>query len=246
MPRVRIWALESDHDAEAIRCLAYKLVTYLNLDGLSIQSSGRSAVPKSGSRRDSSSDSLKIAVQNYLEEDACVIFVIDSDSPMSKHQRNLEYDSLLSRVHRVLEDQSLTGRVFFSEAVHELESWLLVDCLGIVCYFASKREQYKTDCRDKVSKNKNLMRIASKNQKGDTQLIVEAEIGGKGPKEYLMKFSEEILLGLNPRMPQRNVRKNRYKENQVPEAAEHVVIDGQTLSRNKSLQVLGSVLKRFK
>ena len=32
MPTVRIWTLESDYDAEAAKCLANKLVTYLQLE----------------------------------------------------------------------------------------------------------------------------------------------------------------------------------------------------------------------
>ena len=246
MPRVRIWALESDHDAEAVKCLAYKLATYLNLNNLSIQSSGRSAIPKPRSSDRSSSDRLKKAVQNYLKEDACVIFIIDSDSPVSRHQRRLQSNSLFNQIQRVLGDRSLKDRVFLSSAVQELESWLLVDCLGIFCCFASKRQRYSNECREKVAQNNSLMQIVRKNQKGDTQLVVEAEIGGRGAKEYLVEFSEHILLGLNPNMPRKNVRADRYKEKMSPAIAKHVVINRQTLSRNNSLQNLGNLLDKFK
>ena len=82
-------------------------------------------------------------------------------------------------------------------------------------------------------------------QKGDTEKIVEPESGGKGAKEYLKFFSEEILLKLNPEMPQRNVKNERYREAMSPEVAEHVVIDGETLKRNNSLRKLGDVLTQF-
>ena len=39
MPTVRIWTVESDHDRDAVKCLANKLATYLRLDNLSIRSS---------------------------------------------------------------------------------------------------------------------------------------------------------------------------------------------------------------
>ena len=246
MLKVRIWALESNHDAETVKCLAHKLVTYHKLEGVSIQSSGKSAIPKPRGNDSSSSDRLKKAVQNYLREDACVIFVIDSDSPMSRHQRRLESNSLINHVYKVLGDRRLKGRVFLTQAVHELESWLLVDCLGIFCHFANQRRQFRNECREKVSQDKTLMRIVRKNQKGDTQQIVEAEIGGKGPKEYLVRFSEDILLGLNSNMRQRNVRAKRYKENMAPAIAKHVVINRSTLSCNSSLQELGNLLGKIK
>lgn len=245
MRKVRVWALESDFDAEAVNCMANKLVKYFSLDSISIQSAGKSAIAAASSARASSGDSLRTAVQNYLMEDACVIFVIDSDGPMSRHQRALEPNSLFNQIQRVLEDDRLRGRVFLSMAVQEVESWVLVDCLGIFCYFASDRKRFRTECRRKVTQNRPLMRIVTRNQKGDTENIVEAEIGGKGPKEYLKEYSEEILLGLNPSMPRKNVEESKYKEKLLPGIAKFVVIDGQTLNRNRSLRKLGSLLRRF-
>ena len=83
MPTIRIWTLESENDAKAVKCLANKLVTHLQLGNISIQTSGPKAVPRRNKRGASPSDILGMAVQNYLRQDACVIFVIDSDGPMS-------------------------------------------------------------------------------------------------------------------------------------------------------------------
>ena len=47
MPTLTIWTLESDYDAAAVKCLANKLVTYLQLGNLSIQSAGKKATPSS-------------------------------------------------------------------------------------------------------------------------------------------------------------------------------------------------------
>ena len=69
-------------------------------------------------------------------------------------------------------------------------------------------------------------------QKGDTEKIVEPESGGKGAKEYLEEFSEQILLKLNPNMRRKNVENERYREAMSPKVAEHVVIDRETLKRN--------------
>ncbi len=244
MPTIRIWTLESENDAKAVECLANKLVTHLQLGNISIQR-GPKAVPKRNRRGASSSDTLRMAVQNYLKQDACVIFVIDSDGPMSGHQRQQEPNSLINQITRIVKDRRFTGKVFLAQAVQELEAWLLIDCLGIFCYFASKVAQYRENCRDRVSKNRSFMRLVSRYQKGDTEKIVEAEIGGRGAKEYLIELSEKILLALNPNLPHRNIRRQQYREHMSPEVAEHVLIDQRTLSRNNSLLELGTVLAKF-
>jgi len=74
------------------------------------------------------------------------------------------------------------------------------------------------------------------------RVSVEAVAGGSGPKEYLIDFSEQILLGLNPNMPQKNIKRERYSEAMAPDIAEHIVINGQTLGRNGSLRRLGNYL----
>ena len=245
MTTIRIWTLESDHDAEAVRCLARKLVTYLELSNISIQSSGRSAIPRRSRIGAPLSNRLKLATQNYLREEACVIFVIDQDSPMSLHQRRQEPNSLINQIKAIMNDSNFEGKVFLAQAVQELEAWLLIDCLGIFCYFVSKCRHYRENCRDKVPTNQSFMRLVQHYQKGNTENIVEAEIGGRGAKEFLTAFSEKILLNLNPNMPRRNVRRERYREAVSPEVAQHVVVDGQTLQRNNSLRKLGEMLAQF-
>ena len=165
---------------------------------------------------------------------------------MSTYQRRREPNSLINQIEQVTKDSHFAGKVFLAQAVHELEAWLLIDCLGIFCYFASKRAQYGEDCRDKVPANQSFARLVNHYQKGDTEKIVEAEIGGRGAKEYLSKFSEQILLKLNPNMPQKNINRQRYREKMSPEVAEHVVINRQTLRRNNSLRKLGNLLVQFK
>ena len=246
MPTIRIWTLESENDAKAVKCLANKLVTHLQLANLSIQTSGPNAVPKKNKKGAPPSDILRMAVHNYLRQDDCVIFVIDSDGPMSSHQRRQEPNSLINQITRVVQDRRLTDKVFLVQAVQELEAWLLIDCLGIFCYFASKVARYRENCRDRVSENRPFTQLVRRYQKGNTEYIVEAEIGGRGVKEYLIEFSEKILLVLNPNMPHRNIDRQRYRENMSPEVAEHVLIDQQTLGRNNSLRKLGNLLNQFR
>ena len=245
MPTVRVWTLESDNDARAVGRLANKLVTHLRLRNISIQESGRQAVPKRNKKGAPSSDILRMAVRNYLKQDTCVIFVIDSDSPMSTHQRQQEPNSLINQVTRIIKDSRFTGKVFLARAVQEVEAWLLVDCLGIFCYFASKVVRGRRISRGDVLEKQSFARLVNRYQKGDTEKIVEAEIGGSGAKEYLVEFSEKILRELNPNMPPKNIKRQQYKEHMSPEVAEQVVIDRRTLKRNNSLRKLGDLFAQF-
>ena len=148
MTAIRIWALESDHDAKVVKCLANKLKSYLQLGDLRIESSGastlseiqarvRKSLPRRARRNVTSDAPLKRATHDYLKDEACVIFVIDQDSPKSLNQRRQEPNSLINQIEAVINEPSLDGKVFLALAVQELEAWLLIDCLGILCYFAS-------------------------------------------------------------------------------------------------------------
>ena len=188
MPTIRIWALESDNDAKVTRCLANKLVMHLQLGSVSIQTVEGQRFLKNRRVRGTPGDKLRKAVQNFIDQDEYVIFVIDSDSPMSLYQRRQEPNSLINQIERIVGDHSFAGRVFFAPAVQELEAWLLIDCLGIFCYFASRYSQYRDNCRHKVSANQSFGRLLRHYQKGDTERIVETEVGGKGPQRILERI----------------------------------------------------------
>ena len=229
MPRIRIWTLESTNDAKVVKHLTDKLVTHLRLGNLSIQTVGGTESLMYNKKGQSLNDRLRRTIQQYLKKDDYVIFVIDNDSPMSLHQRRQEPNSLINQIRRIVGDRSFAGKVFFAPAVQELEAWLLIDCLGIFCYFASRRAQYRNNCRDKVLANQSFVRLLRRYQKGNTEHIVETEVGGNGPKEYLEDFSEQVLRTLNPNIPQKNINRNRYHERVSPDVAKYIVIDRETL-----------------
>ena len=235
MPNIRIWTLESDNDAKTVKRLAHKLLEYMQLGSMSIDTTGRLKPPTQ----------LREAIQNYLKDEDCVILVIDRDGPMTHHERLQQPNSHINQIKRIVNDRRFAGKVFLIEAVRELEAWLLIDCLGIFCYFATKRAQFRDNCRDKVSTNRPLKRLIDHYQKGNTENIVEPVSGGKGAKEHLIEFSEKILLALNPNMPPRNVDREKYRETRSSEVAEHIVIDKETLQRNNSLKKLGDVIALF-
>ena len=235
MPSIRIWTLESDNDAKAVGCLAKKLTTFMKLGQIPIYTAGKRKP----------SINLEKAVQNYLKRDDCLIIILDQDGPMTHHKQQQNSNSLINQIKRIVNDRRFADKVFLVEAIQELEAWLLIDCIGIFCYFATKRAQFRDDCRSKVSTDPSLKRLVDHHQKGNTETIVEAEIGGKGAKEHLIEFSEKILLALNPNMPLKNVDREKYRETRSSEVAEHIVIDKETLQRNNSLKKLGDVIAKF-
>ena len=133
MPTVRIWTLEPDHDAEAIKHLANRLVTDLQLGNLSIQTIDQKAFLKYRRGNDSLTDTLTLAVQHCLQKDDCVIFVVDPSPPIPIHQRQEKSDSLIHHIEQIVDDDRFAGRVFLAQGVHELKAWLSVVCksLGI-------------------------------------------------------------------------------------------------------------------
>ena len=164
---------------------------------------------------------------------------------MSTYQRQQEPNSLVNQVSHVLRDRLFEGKVFLVRAVQELEAWLLIDCLGVFCNFARKVSQYNRNTRDRILSNQTFVRVIRKYQKGDTQKIVESVIGGNGAKEYLVRFSKNILQSINPKMPLRSINRGQFREKMSPEVAEHVHIDHITLGRNDSLRELGSLLAKI-
>ena len=235
MPSIRIWTLESDNDAKAVKCLANKLKEYLKLETMSIDTTGRLKPPAR----------LRDAIRNLLEDEDCVILIIDRDGPIAHHERLQQPNSLINQIKQIVNDPNFADKVFLVEAIQELEAWLLIDCLGIFCYYATKRAQFRENCRSKVSANRPFKRLVDRYQKGNTENIVEAEQGGRGAKEYLTEFSERVLRELNPNLTQRNIDREKYQETRSPEVAEHIEINKETLRRNNSLKKLGDVLAQF-
>ena len=124
MPTVRIWSLEPDYDAEAIKRLADELLTHLRIGNLSIKASDRNALPRRTRNREASSNTLRKALQHYLEQDDCVIFVTNQNGSILEYEPQEEANSRINQIEAIINDSSLTGRVFFTRATQELEASL--------------------------------------------------------------------------------------------------------------------------
>lgn len=234
MPLATIWAIESDFDRDVSKCLAHKLIIHLGIE-LDIRVVGKKAFSDIAKRNKINPNALEEAVRNYLMESDCLIFVLDSDSPIRLQRRRQDENSAISQIERVRD--KFGEQVYLALAAHELETWLLVDCLGICCYFAGVDNSIKSRQR-----RERKFRGFLKNVPGNTELIVEAEVGGKGPKEYLIELSEKILKILDPRIRPRTLNRKRYREALSPVLAEYIEINTETLRRNASLQRFGQFL----
>lgn len=223
MPSIRLWVPESDYDSKAVGCIANKIVALYGGD-TTIQLADKQGFNRATNPK--IQDGLKKAVDAYLKNDVLVIFLLDSDGIESQNQRRRERNSLVNRIEEVV--NLFEGRVKFFPMVQELEAWLLVDYLGICCFFTKNADHRN---------NRKWIEFANSKQCGQTDLIAEAESGGRGAKECLVKASREILIKHNPNLQDkpRNLKESQYEESQSSKIAEYIEIDYQTLRRNKSL-----------
>ena len=221
MNSIRIWTPESDFDSKTVRCIAQKIVEYYD-SNITVLDSSKEAFNQAIKKTDS--DGLKKAVDTYLKSSELVIFLLDADGVQSEAKRLQEPNSLINRIKRVVAQSQ--GKALLILIRQELEAWLLVDCLGICCYF-TKNQQTRIDPQ--------WVKLAKKYQIGTTDLIIEAESGGKNAKEYLVDFSKVILKKINPQLKPKDLKKSQYEENYSDKIAEKLEINNQTISRNDSL-----------
>ena len=221
MNSIRIWTPESDFDSKTVRCIAQKIVEYYD-SNITVLDSSKEAFNQAIKKTDS--DGLKKAVDTYLKSSELVIFLLDADGVQSEAKRLQEPNSLINRIKRVVAQSQ--GKALLILIRQELEAWLLVDCLGICCYF-TKNQQTRIDPQ--------WVKLAKKYQIGTTDLIIEAESGGKNAKEYLVDFSKVILKKINLQLKPKDLKKSQYEENYSDKIAEKLEINNQTISRNDSL-----------
>ena len=229
MPSIRIWTPESNFDSKAVRSIDQKIIEHHDSDVSVLESSKEAfnqAVNKGGQ------DGLRRAVDIYLNSSELVIFLLDADGVQAQAQRQQEPNSLINRIRKVVGQSK--GKALLVLMRQELEAWLLVDCLGICCYY-TKNSQIRSD--------RAWIKFAQQNQKGDTQLITEAESGGKGVKEHLAKFSEKILKKINPKLKTQDLKGLRYQECDSTKIAMHIEINNQTIERNESLKQFSQYFK---
>ena len=219
---------ESSNDDKTIACLANKLAEFKQVRPIVIHKIHKGSYLNR---------KFHEVIRNWLKKVDCIIFLTDRDGPIANHQRRQNQNSLINRIESIVDN----NKVFLVEVVHELEAWLLVDCIGIFCYYATTKNarNYKDNCRNKVSADRALNGWVNRYQKGDTEKIVEAVPGARNAKEHLANFSEDILRKLNPNIPEKNVRREKYSPTISHKIAAFICINIETLDRNKSFKHFG-------
>ncbi|CAD5981945.1 hypothetical protein PCC9214_04891 [Planktothrix tepida] len=225
MCKIFLWAPESDYDAKTVHCIAKKIVTFHRKDNVELILGTKQAYNHAIKNREE--DGLQKAVEIYLKDHNSVLFLIDYDGRQSEAARLKQPNSFFNRINKVVENSKFSGRVQLILICQELEAWLLVDCLGICCYYTkSKNTRTKKDWQN----------FANKHQIGRTENITEAESGGKGAKEYLENFSKLIAEKRNRQLKEKDLKKHKYTESLSPEIADYLEINRTTIERNSSLK----------
>lgn len=225
MCKIFLWAPESDYDAKTVHCIAKKIVTFHRKDNVELILGTKQAYNHAIKNREE--DGLQKAVEIYLKDHNSVLFLIDYDGRQSEAARLKQPNSFFNRINKVVENSKFSGRVQLILICQELEAWLLIDCLGICCYY-TKSENTRT--------KKDWQNFANKHQIGRTENITEAESGGKGAKEYLENFSKLIAEKRNPQLKEKDLKKHKYTESLSPEIADYLEISEKTINRNSSLK----------
>ena len=132
MARVRIWTMESDYDAEALKSLVNNLTANLKLNNLSVQTvDSKGFLMPNRKSEESLNGKLQKAARDYLKQDDYIIFFLDNDSSVSARRQTQELKALVNQIKQIVADPGFAGKVFFAPGVQELESRLWRAHLGI-------------------------------------------------------------------------------------------------------------------
>ena len=135
MISVRIWNVESDRDAKAVKFLENEFMRFRQLNELSIRKSGRSALRKCHKKGAPVSSSLRKAIQYYLMQDNYIVFVVDVNQ---QHQQGTS--PLVDHLRCVVKDCDFSDRVFFAEDIQEQEPSMPIQWQTIVSDFRTQVE----------------------------------------------------------------------------------------------------------
>lgn len=140
MISVRVWNLESDYDAQAVKFLENEFGRFRHLGDLAIRITGRSALRKCHRKGAPLRESLRRAVQHYLTQDNYIIFIIDADQQKSS--------ILVDELGCVVKECDFSDRVFFAPEVQEDESTTATQWQSITSRFHTEVESDRKRFRE--------------------------------------------------------------------------------------------------
>ena len=143
MLSVRVWNLQSDHDAKAVKFLENEFLRFRQLEYLAVRTTGRSALRRCHRKGTPITDSLRKAIQHYLKQDDYIIFVFDSDQ-----RGQLESKSLVEQIRRVVKDEDFSDKVFFVPDIQECDDSVSTQWQSIVSRFRTEVESERKRFRE--------------------------------------------------------------------------------------------------
>ena len=147
MISIRVWNLESDRDAKAVKFLENEFLRFRQLEYLAVRTAGRSALRKCHRKGVPLTERLRKAIQHYLKQDNYIIFVIDSDQ-----RGQLESKSLVDQIKCVVEDGNFSDKIFFVPDIQESGDAISTQWRSIVLRFRTEVESERKRFREEWDK----------------------------------------------------------------------------------------------
>ena len=143
MISVRVWNLESDRDARAVKFLENEFVRFRQLEYLAIRTVGNRVLRKCYREGVPITSSLRKAILHYLKQDNYIIFVIDADQ-----QRQQESKSLVKQLRYVVKNCNLSDKVFFVPDIQKSGFTTSAQWQSIVSRFRAEVESERKRFRE--------------------------------------------------------------------------------------------------
>ena len=147
MLNIRVWNLQSDRDAEAVRFLENAFLRFRQLEYLAIRTAGRNALRKCHRQGVPMSKDLRKILQHYLAQDDYIIFVVDPNG-----QRQQGSKSLVNQLRQIVKDSDFADKIFFLQDLQEWSSAVPTKWQRIVSRFRTEVESERKRLRDEWDK----------------------------------------------------------------------------------------------
>ncbi len=147
MLSVRVWNLQLDGDAKAVKFLENEFLRFRQLGDIAIRTAGSSALRKCHGKGTLLERRLRKAIQYYLNQDDYIIFIVDSDQ-----QGQSESKSLVAQIRCVVEDGDFSDKIFFMPDIQEYGDSIPTEWQRIVSRFRSEVESERKRFREEWDK----------------------------------------------------------------------------------------------
>ena len=143
MISVRVWNLQSDRDAEAVRFLENTFLRFRQLEYLAIRTAGKSALRKCHRQGVPVSSNLRKILQYYLVQDDYIIFVVDADRQQRRGSK-----LLIDQLRQIVKGSDFSDKVFFAPDIQESGASISTQWQSIISRFRTEVESERKRLRE--------------------------------------------------------------------------------------------------